>query len=130
MKSIFLKAALAVTFLTTAIYSKAQTTNYTPDYNTPDVDNRTFFANAKDHDDLLIYPNPTTSTARIVLPEASIQVVFVDIINMNGQVVNTYEYGTQTSQLNIDMSSLPVGLYSVRVYQNGMPSEYLKIVKN
>jgi hypothetical protein len=79
---------------------------------------------------LLLYPNPVTSNARIILPAAAANNVFVDIIDMNGRIMRSYEFGKGTFQLDMDMSILPVGLYSVRVAQAGMPLDNLKVVKN
>lgn len=80
--------------------------------------------------DLLVYPNPVTSNVRILLPTEATNNVFVDIIDMNGRVLRSFEFGKGTFQLDMDMSALPVGLYSVRVAQAGMPLENLKVVKN
>lgn len=82
------------------------------------------------NNDLIIYPNPVTSNARILLPAAATSNVFVDVIDMNGRVMRSFEFGKGTFQLDMDMSALPIGLYSVRVAQAGMPLENLKVVKN
>jgi hypothetical protein len=79
---------------------------------------------------LLLYPNPVTSNARIILPAAAANNVFVDVLDMNGHILRSFEYGKGTFQLDMDMSVLPVGLYSVRVSQAGVPLENLKVVKN
>ncbi len=78
---------------------------------------------------LLIYPNPTTGIAHIALPAASTAVVSVYVIDMNGRIDNSYQYAPGESQLDIDMSILPTGLYSVRVFDPAVGYYNLKVVK-
>lgn len=78
---------------------------------------------------LFVYPNPAISNTRIVLPEAATGKVFVDMIDMNGRVVRSYEFGLGTYQLDLDLSNIPTGLYSARVMQDGAQTQSVKIMK-
>ncbi len=80
--------------------------------------------------DLLVYPNPTISTTRIVLPSPSIGVVNVDIIDLNGNVVRTEQFAAGSYNLDVDMSRLPTSVYSVRVSGKGDGFHNLKVMKD
>ena len=69
--------------------------------------------------DLLVFPNPAVSQTRVVLPQASTSVVKVEVIDMNGIVEKTYSFDKGTYWLDLDISWMPTGLYSIRVYDNG-----------
>jgi len=79
--------------------------------------------------DLLVYPNPVYNNMRIVLPIVPYAPVNVYVIDMNGNVDRIYQYAAGTYNLDVDMSSLPAGLYSVRVSGKGIDDHNLKIVK-
>ena len=121
MKRILLSAALAGGFLfSTASY--AQTTAATgPETITTIADNGL--------NDLLVYPNPVFSSTRIVLDQVPGSSVFIDVIDMNGVVERTFQYAPGSYQLDVDMSNLPAGLYSVCVSGKYIGYHNLKIVK-
>ena len=54
----------------------------------------------------------------------------VDVIDMNGQIVRNYTYAAGTYNIDVDMSRLPAGLYSVRVSGDSIADHNLKVVKN
>jgi len=78
---------------------------------------------------LPVYPNPVASSTRIALPAPTVSTVSVKIIDLNGVVNRTYEYASGTSVLDVDMSRLPMGLYSVRVTGKDIGFYNLKVVK-
>jgi hypothetical protein len=78
---------------------------------------------------LLVYPNPVTSNTRIVLPAGSAAAVTVDVINMNGNIAHSYQYAPGIYNLDVDMSTLPAGLYNLHVSGNLISSYNLKVVK-
>ena len=78
---------------------------------------------------LLVYPNPVTGSTHIALPAPSVGNVYVNIVNLNGAVERRFSYAPGTSVLDVDMSQLPTGLYSVRVSGKDMNSYNLKVVK-
>ena len=69
---------------------------------------------------LNVYPNPTTNQLTI---SSTDKITTVTISNLLGQVVYSQQYNSQ--QVHIDCSSLPKGMYLVRI--NG--SEVRKFVK-
>ena len=80
--------------------------------------------------DLLVYPNPVENSTRIVLDQSPTSPVNVDVIDMNGQIVRNYTYAAGTYNIDVDMSRLPAGLYSVRVSGDSIADHNLKVVKN
>ncbi len=79
--------------------------------------------------DLLLYPNPVASTTNIVLPGMSTTTVMVDVIDLNGRIDRSFQYAAGALELNVDMSNLPTGLYSVRVYDPTNGYYNLKVIK-
>lgn len=79
--------------------------------------------------DLLVYPNPVVANTHIVLNQISRSNVVVTIVNMNGMVERTYQYAPGTQNLDVDMSRLAAGMYSIRVSGADVPSHNLKVVK-
>ena len=67
-----------------------------------------------------MYPNPATTELTI---DASRVIMGLSISNMLGQVVYSHDYGTR--HVHIDISSLPIGVYAVKI--NG--AEVRKFVK-
>lgn len=81
------------------------------------------------NNDLFVYPNPAISNARIMLPFASEGKVTVSVVNMNGKVDRTYQYEPRSYQLDVDMSTLADGIYSVHVSGKGVGEHNLRIQK-
>jgi hypothetical protein len=79
--------------------------------------------------DLLVYPNPASNTTNIALPVTLQVPIFVQIINLNGNIVRAYEYPAGSNLLNVDMSTLPLGLYSVRVSGKYLGTHNISVVK-
>jgi hypothetical protein len=67
---------------------------------------------------LLFYPNPVVSQARVLLPYASTSVVAIDVMNLQGTILASFRYAPGSQALDVDMSTLPVGIYNVRVKEN------------
>jgi hypothetical protein len=63
-------------------------------------------------DKLTIYPNPTNDKIKI---KTIIKDAFVEISNLNGQILYTKELNNQLS-VQIDISSYSKGIYFVKVY--------------
>ncbi len=78
---------------------------------------------------LLVYPNPAFSNTRIVLPSMATSTVFVDVMDMNGRIDRSFQYAAGVQELDVDMSRLPTGLYSVRVFDATNGYYNLKVVK-
>ncbi|MDR3681495.1 MAG: DUF4394 domain-containing protein [Flavipsychrobacter sp.] len=78
---------------------------------------------------LLVYPNPALNNTRIVLDGPAANNVYVDLIDLNGKVINSYQFGSGTYQLDLDLGNIPFGLYSARITSNGAPTQSVKILK-
>ena len=63
-----------------------------------------------------IFPNPVKAIVQINLPEG-FENATITIGNLVGKTINTYT--TNTTQTNINVSQLAVGMYLVRVEANG-----------
>jgi len=64
-------------------------------------------------DGLKVFPNPAQSDVKLVLDPYPKSPLFVTMIDMGGKKV--YEKEMSNSQLNIDISNLPKGLYILKV---------------
>jgi len=76
-----------------------------------------------------VYPNPVLSATRVVLNTLTSSPVTVDVVDANGNIVRTYDYSAGIYNLDVDMSGLQQGIYSVRVYGKDISFTNLKIVK-
>jgi hypothetical protein len=79
--------------------------------------------------DLLVYPNPVSNNTNIALPVTLQVPVFVQIIDLNGNLARSYEYPAGSNLLKVDMSTLPIGLYSVRVRGKYLGTHNIAVVK-
>jgi hypothetical protein len=100
-----------VMFLSFAFSAKADMTNYA--YNSA----------------LILYPNPATSTAHIVLPDIALEKVRVYIIDLRGRIMQSLTFAPGGDQLDLDISNLPDGDYSIRVQELGFEPENIRLVK-
>lgn len=78
---------------------------------------------------LQVYPNPAINTTSIILDKAATDNVLVDVLDMNGRVVSTTQYAAGSNKLDVNMSTMPAGMYTVRVSQKGNATQNLKVVK-
>lgn len=64
---------------------------------------------------IIVYPNPTVLAIRVIVSEGEI-IDRVDVEKINQPTVQETKYGDgHANELDIDLSNLPPGLYSVRV---------------
>lgn len=78
---------------------------------------------------LYLYPNPVTSQARVVLANRSATNVYVDIIDLRGQRVRTYNFAPDSYLLDLDMSNIPAGFYNMRIMEKGKAMQSIKVLK-
>lgn len=64
---------------------------------------------------LLVYPHPVLSHTRIVIPDVSLDPIYVSVLNMNGRIEFTNMYPPGARILYLDMGILPSGTYMVQV---------------
>jgi hypothetical protein len=77
---------------------------------------------------VLIYPNPVASQARVILPFMSRTSPYIDIIDLRGQVMRSFKYAPGTTVLDVDMSTIPTGIYNLRVIEDRIVRN-VKVVK-
>ncbi|RYD59353.1 MAG: DUF4394 domain-containing protein [Sphingobacteriales bacterium] len=69
--------------------------------------------------DLLLYPNPAVNQTRVVLPTVAVQPIHAYVTDMQGAVINHFVYAPGGNEIDIDVTSLRSGLYSIRVQEEG-----------
>jgi Secretion system C-terminal sorting domain len=77
---------------------------------------------------LHLYPNPTTGLFKVTLPESQ-HTVSVNVFNAAGALVFTQDY-VAVSEISLDGSVWPEGIYAVRVMMGGKEvSEWVRVVR-
>ncbi len=77
-----------------------------------------------------VYPNPASSEVTIEVPQATngpIPAVVVEVVNSQGEVMLTRQ--ATSGKQTVSISSLPKGLYYVRMRQNGQVIKTTRLVK-
>jgi hypothetical protein len=77
-------------------------------------------------DEIIAYPNPANSTLNIKLSEAYNQLT-TEVYNNMGQLVLNHNFNA-TGMLQLDISTLPAGIYSVRI-SNGEQASAIRVIK-
>jgi hypothetical protein len=75
------------------------------------------------------YPNPAVSTVRIMFQNEPRGRLSLEVLDLNGRIMNSRMYTTGTPAYDLDVSTLPIGLYTVRVLQDGMLTDEIKLVR-
>lgn len=78
--------------------------------------------------EVLVYPNPVTSESKFILIDQSRQEVEVNIMNVQGQVIDNFKL-KPGDQFMLDSDNLVQGLYFYQVYQNGQIIQTSKFLK-
>lgn len=78
---------------------------------------------------LYLYPNPVRSQARIVLSSRSSSNVYVDIIDLRGQRIRSFNFAPGSYLLDLDMSNIPEGFYNLRIMEKGKAMQSIKMLK-
>jgi hypothetical protein len=76
-----------------------------------------------------MYPNPATNFTRIVLDGSSTEPVTLFIVNMNGIIVKSHQYGAGSTVLDIDVSAFPAGIYAMQVQERGKEAQSIQLSK-
>lgn len=81
--------------------------------------------------DISVSPNPFDSAINIRLSTQSINEITVDIINLNGQVIESFEKSVWkgTNEMNLTVGAIPKGVYFIRI-SDGMQTHIQKMIKN
>jgi hypothetical protein len=78
---------------------------------------------------LYLYPNPVRSQARIVLSNRSQSNVYVDVIDLRGQRIRSFNFAPDSYLLDLDMSNIPEGFYNLRIMEKGKAIQSIKMLK-
>lgn len=78
---------------------------------------------------LYLYPNPAVNQASVVLPTVSTKPVHAYITDMQGSVVNHFVYAPGGNQIDIDITALHSGIYSIRVHEEGSDVRIARLLK-
>ena len=74
-----------------------------------------------------IYPNPTNG--ELTIENCELLNMNVEIYDVMGRALNNFQFSTFNSQLKVDVSALPVGIYTLRILSEGKVNGNYKIVK-
>jgi hypothetical protein len=76
-----------------------------------------------------VYPNPTTDFVIVTIPEEIQGNLTATVMNLLGSVVKTGKYTHGDATIKIDFSSLPSGIYLLKLSDNTIVKT-TKIIKN
>jgi len=80
-------------------------------------------------DNIKIYPNPTTGKFDISMIETLGSYLKIDIIDFEGKTVNSSFYENIDNKISLDLSSLPNGLYIIKLSNDNVTYQK-KVLKN
>ncbi|WP_294961020.1 T9SS type A sorting domain-containing protein [uncultured Flavobacterium sp.] len=76
---------------------------------------------------LAAYPNPTSGSIEIEIPNAKTEVL-IELFNFGGQLVSKGNYNAESGRVLLNLEKLPAGIYAAKI--NLEIPEYIKIIKN
>jgi len=80
-------------------------------------------------DEFHVYPNPTTDFVFVTIPAEIKGNLTATVMNLLGAVVKTEKYTHAEASAKIDFSSLPSGIYLLKLADNTVVKT-MKIIKN
>ena len=84
------------------------------DFSNIDCDSVPFIDNIIEYNsNFKIYPNPTKG--ELIIENGELKIENVKIIDMMGKTLNNYQFSILNSQLKIDVSHLPAGIYFIKI---------------
>lgn len=78
------------------------------------------------------YPNPTNGQVRLVFGNPKLvdaTGISVEVLDLNGSVINRSKFDEGSTEGQLDLKSLPSGLYLIRVMRSGQAPELIRINK-
>ncbi|MEL6536830.1 MAG: LamG-like jellyroll fold domain-containing protein, partial [Bacteroidota bacterium] len=78
------------------------------------------------HAEWITYPNPTTGRFTLAAPQTIQEQIYVQVLNLQGQVVYTYLGSLTQRELAIDLTNESAGMYLVQV-RHGQTQKTLKV---
>ena len=89
--------------------------------------------NETDFVQLSVYPNPAKEQATLTYALGRSRNLKIDLYDLNGKLVQTLDQGQQTEgfhKLNVNTSTLPAGMYFIRLLSDGLvQTQRLSVVK-
>ena len=79
--------------------------------------------------DISVYPNPTDSWLQVDFTQPIEQEAYLELYNLAGQVVQSYELGVGTVQQELNVVDLPRGAYLLRIQMDGQHSTQKIVVQ-
>jgi subtilisin family serine protease len=93
------------------------------------VDAKVLGVNEMSRGEFHVYPNPTTDFVIVSIPEEIKGNLTATVMNLLGAVVKTEKYTHADASVKIDFSSLPSGIYLLKLADNTVVKT-IKIIKN
>jgi hypothetical protein len=78
---------------------------------------------------LYLYPNPAANMAHVLMPAITKGSLQVSVLNLQGQVLRSFEFAAGTQQVDINLQDLPNGIYNLRVHEQGDATQNIRFVK-
>jgi hypothetical protein len=121
MKNILFYFALAAVLSCTPFFTSAQESTTTGN----------FYNNLQEAGEysLVVFPNPANNTTRVVLPFIARNYVSVTVADLNGKIWQSAAYEPGGNAFDVDLTTLPAGIYSMRIQEYGFPPLFAKLVK-
>jgi hypothetical protein len=79
---------------------------------------------------LVAYPNPATDYVNVILPDITTQRVHAYLHDLQGGMMQAFVFAPGGNQISFDLTSLPQGMYNLRVYEEGQGMYIMRIVKD
>ena len=76
-----------------------------------------------------MYPNPATYQTRVVLRHVAEAPVIAELIDMNGRLASRTSFPAGREVLNLDVSRVPTGVYTVRIFEGNVLTQQLRLVR-
>jgi hypothetical protein len=77
-----------------------------------------------------VFPNPVINSASIVLNYTPLSRINIDLVDFNGQLRRKYVFNPGNHAMSIDVSDLDKGFYVLRVREQNILVDIVKLVKN
>lgn len=79
---------------------------------------------------VIAYPNPTVDYINVIMPDIATNRIHAYLHDLQGARILSYVFAPGGNQISIDMTSLPEGMYNLRIFEEGYNMQMIRIVKN
>jgi len=76
-----------------------------------------------------LFPNPAINSATVVLNYIPAQMIFVDVVDFNGEIRRSFSFTPGGRQLTFDVGFLERGYYVIRVREASRLIDMVKLLK-